>query len=296
MRRVVVGVLLLAAVGAGAQDWWPPRPVLGYNIFTDEQEVWLGELVAEDAGLNANLYEDAEATAYLQALGERVAAKSKRPELKYKFVLVDSTKINATAVPGGRIYVNRGMVAFCETEAELAAVLGHEIAHVALRQGARTFSRWLLMVAGITQVGNQEDVKGKYQKLRREMVASLLFQAAADLLLGVQRSDEIWADRYGIWNAHAAGYDPRAAVSSFRRLDELVKGPPGERSSDAWVGLLENLVSTHPSSGNRAKLLEGEIRWMKENPEVVVDTEEYQEFRKRVVPAPPEPPPENGEK
>ncbi len=284
--------MLLVAVGAAAQDWWPPKPVLGYNIFTDEQEVWLGEMVAEDAGLNANIYEDAEATAYLQALGERLAAKSKRPELKYRFVLVDSPKINATAVPGGRIYVNRGMVGFCETEAELAAVLGHEIAHVALQQGARTFSRWLLMVAGITQVGDQEDVGRKYQKLRREMVASLLFQAAADLLLGVQRSDEIWADRYGIWNAHAAGYDPRAAVSSFRRLDELVKGPPGERSSDAWVALLENLVSTHPSSGNRAKLLEGEIRWMKENAEAVVDTEEYQEFRKRVVPPPPEPPPE----
>jgi Zn-dependent protease with chaperone function len=141
------------------QEWWPPQPLPGYNIFNDQQEVWLGEVVdelwQEHWGDSRGLLDDAEAITYLQAVADRVATKSKRPELRYKVFLSRYRDPDAYVLPGGRVYITREMIEFCQNEAELAAVLSHEIAHVALRQGAKTFSRWLFLGGRCHEGGGQ---------------------------------------------------------------------------------------------------------------------------------------------
>ena len=289
MRRAVAGIVVLVAalMWAGAafvQDWWPPKPLPGYNIFNDQQEIWLGEVFAEELGIDNEVVDDPEAQAYLQQLGERLVLKSKRPELKYQFFLLDRRGVQASALPGGRVYVTKGMVEFCENEAELAAVLGHEVGHIALRQGAKTFSRWLFWGLGVSQVGDKEDIRRKDEQFHRHLAETGGFQIATDLMFGIMRADEVWADKYGIWNAHAAGYDPQAAVSVFRRFDakeQEARGDPFEQ--DPFLLLLELLMSSHPQSGDRANLLELEIPWMKKNPKAVLDTEEFQRFKRRVA-------------
>lgn len=278
-----ITALVLAAVAVAAQDWWPPKPLPGYNIFNDQQEIWLGEVFAEEVGIDRRLLDDPETQAYLQELGERLAQKSKRPELKYHFFVLDDDEVQASALPGGRVYVTRGMIGFCENESELAAILGHEIAHIALRQGAKTFSRWLFWGLGVDKVGDKEDIRKKDEEFHGHLAATDGFQPAADLMFGITRADEVWADKYGIWNAHAAGYDPRAAVAVFRRFDEMEKRErPAMADQDPWLALLELLFSSHPPSGDRANLLELEIPWMKKNANAVLDTEEFQKIRERL--------------
>lgn len=276
-------IVLLVAMGAAAQEWWPPKPLPGYNIFNEQQEIWLGEVFAEEIRIDRRVLDDAEAQAYLQELGERLARKSKRPELKYQFFVLDDDEVQASALPGGRVYVTRGMIGFCENEAELAAILGHEIAHITLRQGAKTFSRWLFWGLGVDKVGDKEDIRKKDEEFHGHLAATEGFQPAADLMFGITRADEVWADKYGIWNAHAAGYDPRAAVTIFRRFDELEKKErPTVEDQDPWLALLELLFSSHPPSGDRANLLELEIPWMKKNPNALRDSEAFQRLRARL--------------
>ncbi len=286
---VAFAALTLCVGLAVGQSWWPPKPLPGYNIFNEQQEVWLGEVFAEEMELDQNVVQDSEATVYLQALGERLVAKSKRPGFRYQFFLYDSAGPRAFALPGGRVYVSRGMIEFCQSEAELAAIVGHEIAHIALRQGAKTFSRWLFWGLGVTRVTDKEDIRAKDEQLHEHLAQTEGWQAAADLFFGITRGDELWADKYGIWNLQAAGYDPRAAISVFRRFDAIRQ--ESGKEEDPWLGLLELLFSSHPPPGDRAALLELEIPWMKAKPNPVQDSEAFRGLKARLAAPPPTVPP-----
>lgn len=286
----MASVTLVLWVGLSAgQSWWPPKPLPGYNIFSEQQEIWLGEVLAEEEGLDANVVDDPEAAAYLQNLVDRLAAQSKRPELHYRVFLYESAEPNAFVLPGGRIYVHRGMILFCQSEAELAAVLGHEIGHAALRQGAKTFSRWLFWGTEVDKVGDKEDIRQKVKKFEAYLEETNYFQVATDLLFGIIRADELWADKYGIWNLGAAGYEPTAAVSVFRRFDAVNR--ENHKEDDPWLLLLELLFSSHPPPGDRAALLQLEIPWMKTQPNPVLDTEGFRALKARLAAPPPAAPP-----
>jgi Zn-dependent protease with chaperone function len=103
-------VIILFSVIVGAQSWWPPKPLPGYNIFTEKQEVWLGEIGVEIEGFDSYVVKDAEAARFLQSLGDRLAQQSQRSKLRYQFFLLDDDEINAYALPGGLIYINRGLM------------------------------------------------------------------------------------------------------------------------------------------------------------------------------------------
>lgn len=186
---------------------------------------------------------DPELLAYVQEVGQRVADASDR-DLPYEFTVLNSSVPNAWALPGGKIAVNRGLLVEMDSEAELAAVLGHEIVHSAARHGASRHSRQMLIsgavMAGALAVGIAT------RDERYAGVALLGGLIGAELIsMRYSRDAEREADLYGIRYMHRAGYNPEAAVhlqETFVRLSEA-RDP----------GFLEGLFASHPPSRERVE-------------------------------------------
>lgn len=185
-----------------------------------------------------------ELTDYVSEVGQRLAAVADRP-LPYEFVVLNSSVPNAWALPGGKIAINRGLLVELDNEAELAAVLGHEIVHAAARHGAKAQERGTLIQAGLAIGMVGAAIGGVNQDL-----AALTLQGAG---LGSQliqqtygRGQELESDEYGMNYMKAAGYDPWGAVTlqeTFVRLSE-----EGGRAEQSW---LEGLFASHPPSAAR---------------------------------------------
>src|SRR5215813_814311 len=200
------------------------------NAFSEEQEVFLGDAIAEHIQHNYKVIEDPEVTAYLTTIGERLTKQLPLTRLRFQFFLVDLPDANAFVLPGGRIYVSRKMVAFTQSEDELAAVIAHEIGHLVARQQSLTMTRRLKDALGVTQVTDRRDIFEKY---------NLLVENAARKPGVFRRSDnhegkdQIEADQIGLFALAAAGYDPQAHARLFDRLAET-KGKTGNFFSDLF--------------------------------------------------------------
>lgn len=182
---------------------------------------------------------DPELTAYVNRVGQRLAAVSDR-ELPYEFVVLNNSVPNAWALPGGKIAINRGLLTELESEAELAAVLGHEIVHAAARHTARRMEQGMLLQGLViaTAVATSESDYGRMAVGGANVAAQLVSQKYG-------RSAELEADRYGMEYMSRAGYDPQGAVSLQRTFLRLSEG----RRSD-W---LSGLFASHPPSAERVE-------------------------------------------
>ena len=204
---------------------------------------------------------DADLTNYINEVGQKIARVSDRPDLPYEFVVLNNSVPNAWALPGGKIAFNRGLLVELKSEAELAAVLAHEIVHAAARHGAQGMERGMLLNAGIMGLGIAAG---------DEENAQLIVGAAA---LGSQlisqkygRDAESEADKYGMKYMAKAGYDPYAAVELQKTFVRLSKG----RQSN-W---LEGLFASHPPSQDRVKANEETAR--KLNAKGALNEKQYQ--------------------
>jgi predicted Zn-dependent protease len=228
--------------GLGALAACTINPVTGERelaLVSAVDEVAIGEAqYAPSRQMQGGDYvRDPELTRYVNEVGQGLAAVSDRA-LPYEFVVLNSSVPNAWALPGGKIAVNRGLLVELESEAELAAVLGHEIVHAAARHGAQAMQRGMLL---------QGAVLAAAVATRRSDYSNLAVGAAS---LGAQliyqrygRDDELESDRYGMQYMARAGYDPSAAVSlqeTFVRLSE-----------DREQGWLAGLFASHPPSAER---------------------------------------------
>jgi beta-barrel assembly-enhancing protease len=243
IARFVLGALTGAAViGCGI------NPVTGkkeLQFISEAQEVQIGQqnYAPAQQSEGGDFDELPELTTYVNGIGQKLAAVSDR-KLPYEFVVLNNSVPNAWALPGGKIAINRGLLTELNNEAELAAVLGHEIVHAAARHGAKAQERGTLLQAGlaIAQVGAA--VGGVDQNM-----AGLLIQGASVGAQLVQtkysREQELEADSYGMKYMKAAGYDPSAAISlqeTFVRLSEK------EGRQQGWF---EGLFASHPPSAER---------------------------------------------
>lgn len=224
------------------------NPVTGQrnlNMMGEDWELQVGQQqyvpLRQQQGGDFNL--DPELVAYVQRVGQRVAAVSDR-ELPYEFEIINDSVPNAWALPGGKITINRGLLTEMQTEAELAAVLGHEIVHSAAGHSAQQQSRASIMqgavVLGSIAVGAATEDAGyaSATMLGGSLGAQLITQ-------GYSRENEREADKYGMVYAHRAGYSPRGAVDlmeTFVRLSE------GRHASS-----IERWFSTHPPSQERVQ-------------------------------------------
>jgi predicted Zn-dependent protease len=165
-------LLLIALVGACATN-----PVTGEREFTlmsEAQEIAMGRESDAQVRAEMGVYSDPELTKYVNDIGLRLAKVSERPNLPWQFTVVDQPAINAFALPGGFIYITRGILPFLETEADLAGVLGHEIGHVTARHSARQYTRTLGGVAALGALGAFVPAARPFGQIS-EQALSLLF-------------------------------------------------------------------------------------------------------------------------
>lgn len=192
------------------------------NIFTDEQEIYLGEAVAERIQADYRVIEDAELSAYLTAIGERLTKHLPINKLKFRFFLVDLPDANAFVLPGGRIYVGRKLVTAAQTEDELAGVIAHEMGHLVAHQGAIDVTRQFKEVLGVTSLGDRRDVFDKYNQLIEN------FRRKPGAFKPVDREKgQLFADQAGMFALVAAGYE----AGAMARIWDRIAGTQGKKGN-----------------------------------------------------------------
>jgi predicted Zn-dependent protease len=229
-------LFVLAALAAAA---CARNPVTGHrelSLVSKEQEIALGKESAEQVTQSIGAYPDAKVQAYVERVGKKLAAGSERPDLPWSFTVLDDPTVNAFALPGGPVFVTRGILTHLNSEAELASVLGHEIGHITARHSVQQLSKAQLAQLGLG-VGMifSEDLR-QYGQL-----AGVGLQL---MFLKFGRDAERQSDDLGFKYMLAQGYDPREMAGVFRTLDRA--------SAQGGAGRLPEWLSTHPDPGNRA--------------------------------------------
>ena len=209
------------------------NPATGGRMFTlisEGQELEMGRAYAEQIAATMPRYDDEELQRYVNRIGQGLAATSERPQLPWSFVVLDDAAVNAFAVPGGYLYVTRGILTHFNSEAELAAVLGHEIGHVTARHSVEQLSRQQLL-GGLLGIGSilSEEVRG---------LTGLGAAAIGIFGLSHSRSDEHQADELGVRYALRDRYDPREAIDVHTMLG---------RQTDLRGGRGTPELASHPS-------------------------------------------------
>ena len=135
IRHAALGLALLAALTGCAGN--PATGGASVVVMSESKEAKIGQEMYAEIQKEGAIYDDRELQDYVNRVGQRLVANSDRPDLPFTFTVIDSPDLNAFATPGGYVYIHRGLLAYLDSEAELAGVLGHEIAHVTARHAAR---------------------------------------------------------------------------------------------------------------------------------------------------------------
>lgn len=272
--RALFAIMLLLAFSTAAlsDDRTVIRPA--FNIFSPQQDVEIGERAAAAVPRQYPLFNDKRVDGYLQQVGMRLVAhlpKGTYP-YPYKYRSVNTAQINAFALPGGFIYINRGVIENADNEAQLAGVMAHETAHVVLRHGTAQATksagaRVALGIVGAFVGGN----------LAASLITQLFSSAAVPLVfLKMSRTDESQADILGTQILHDAGYDPEAMGDFFKKLDSSAQPP--------------QFFSDHPNPANRIQRIDEEVdRLGGPLPNATQDTTEFDSIKAYVKSLPPAP-------
>ena len=243
------------------------------GISTDD-EVAIGKENATKIEQQLPLVQDPVAVAYLDSLGQAIASRADERGLTWRFRLVDSDEVNAFALPGGFIYINRGLVARAESLSELAGVLGHEIGHVTMRHSAKQMEKAQRTGVGVTLLCTLTNVCDN-------SIGRVAVQAGGSALMAkFSRADELEADSVAVHYVADAGYDPDGIPTMFRNLMQERSRRPDVVG--AWFG-------THPLEEDRVQQAERLIAAADGDlpADLVKDDPRYQEFRARLAPARP---------
>src|SRR5881397_3675668 len=237
---------LAAALAAGLVSGCATNPATGARqlmLISESQEIAMGRDYDKQVIASIGLYPDPALQSYVQDLGKKLAATSERPSLPWTFRVVDDPVVNAFALPGGYIYVTRGILAHLNSEAELAGVVGHEIGHVTARHSVSQLSKQQLAQIGLAV--------GTIASPDFERFAGLAGQALGVLFLKYSRDNESQADDLGLRYMRRANYDPREMPHVFEMLTRVSQAQGGGRVPE-WL-------ATHPDPENRRGRIEQEV-------------------------------------
>lgn len=268
MRALFVMMVALMAAGPAFAQWdllkkGATMARAMTRDFTEEEEVALGRIVAARVLATFPLADNAKLQRYVNLVGETVAAYSSRPTLDWHFAVIETPTVNAFSCPGGYIFITTGALEQITSEAELAAVLGHEIAHATERHILKEIKRANVITEGLNVAQQELGGGGMTDELARK-VSDLAYQKLFNT--GIGRKEELEADRVGAAIAAEAGYQSASYLHFLEALDTLAR-----TNSSSFA----QLASTHPAPADRIKAIrprlrnEGEIlaerwdQWMK---------------------------------
>jgi Zn-dependent protease with chaperone function len=240
-------LVILATTAAMASGQTVVRP--GFNIFSVDQDVEIGTQSALQAEHQFPMMSDAGAQRLVSSLGARLAAQAPGAKFNYQFKVANLSDANAFALPGGFVYVNRGLLDVVRSEGELAGVMAHEIAHVALRHGTNQASKAYLADAGLGVLGGL--FGGPSSESTEQIVNAIGGFGMNTLFLKFSRSMESQADVVGAQIMARAGYDPIQMVKFFAFLEQKAGSNPSKFAT---------FMSTHPAPANREARLRQESK------------------------------------
>ncbi len=246
---------------------------LGACAVSTQQEVQMGQQYSQQINAQLPIVRDAEVNRYINLLGDSIAHVADQRGLSWHFFVVDSKEVNAFAVPGGYVYVNRGLIERATSMDELAGVLGHEIGHVVLRHSVKQMQQAQGANVGVT-------LACVLTRVCQSQAAGAAIQVGGTALFAkFSRDDEAQADHVGVQYVTRAGIDPRGMTQMFQTLlDERKSRPAGV---DAWF-------ATHPLEEDRIAAVQAEIDQI--SPSVLrtltTDTPAYRAFRDRLMSLP----------
>jgi Zn-dependent protease with chaperone function len=271
-RAIVLALLMLSLASVGLSD---DRTVLrpGFNLFSPEQDIQLGLKASAQVPRQFVLLNNKRVDDYLQQLGLRLAAHAPGYKYPYQYRCVNSEVLNAFALPGGYVYINRGVIENADDEAQLAAVMAHETSHVALRHGTNQATKAYAAQAGLSILGalvGGSNTASLMAQLFSGGVVPLVF-------LKMSRTDESQADILGTQILHDAGYDPYAMGQFFKKIEAADKNRPVEFLSD------------HPSPEGRVGRADEEANRLTilRNPRK--DSSDFQSIKRYIKSLPPPP-------
>lgn len=215
------------------------------SLMSESQEIALGQQMDPEVRREMGVYNDPELQRYVESIGSRLARHSERPEIPWHFTVVDAPAVNAFALPGGYIYITRGILPFLQNEAQLAGVLGHEIGHVTARHSAQQYTKATGAGIGMTLLSIFVPQARPLQGITE--------QALGVLFLKYGRDDELQADRLGVRYAAAADWDPAGVAGMLTTLERLDQAAGSRKGVPNWL-------STHPAPEDRVQKIEPVIQ------------------------------------
>ncbi len=262
---VAIVVLVLAPLA------WANRTQLrpGWNMFSAQQDVEVGQQTSRDAERQLPMLNNSRVDNYLNNLGRTLAAHAPGERYPYQFKVVNDRAINAFALPGGPVYINRGVIEAADNEAQLAGVIAHETSHVALRHGTNQASKAYVAQVPLAILGGV---------LGSNSTGALLAQLGAgfatnSLLLKYSRTAESQADMMGTQILYDSGYDARALAQFLEKIQAQDKG-----------GRPVEFFSNHPSPDNRIERVNQEIDNLGGSPRgSKTDSREFQDIKRYVL-------------
>lgn len=245
MRRLLLLAIVLGACSTVAKITTAPATAVGRLLLPPEEERRLGDQLAAEVAQKEKILDDPQVKKWVDEVGARIVGGVPKDDQGFPFdfqVIDDPGTVNAFALPGGHIFIYSGLILAADDEAEVAAVLGHEVAHVTLDHPSQQLAA--AMGADVLR----SIALGFEPGLVNQLATGI---AAQGYMAAYSRQDEAEADRYGLSYLAAAGYDPEAMVSFFRKLERLQGQQPN---------LVEKFFASHPDPGQRVESLQSLIR------------------------------------
>ncbi len=265
-RPLIALAMVLALAGVTAEAQTNVKP--GFNLFSAQQDVEVGAQSAAQAEQQLPILNDSQAQSYIDGIGQKLARNAGGPQFQYRFRLVNASDINAFALPGGFVYINRGIIDNAKNEGEVAGVLAHEIAHVALRHGTHQASKAYAAQAGLSILGGL--LGGKAGGGAGNIINAVGGFGLNVVFLKFGRELETQADIRGAQILAASGYTPADMIGFFHTLEQADKA-----KKTSWL-------SSHPAPPDRVKRIEQEARLLKVSSQPTTNVSELNALKSRL--------------